>query len=209
MGDPEAAVQVAQVALRLQYQDLVRRSAPLPEFADVEFRCYPQNGEDGILLYLFSLLGATNRRSVEICAGAGIECNTANLIINHGWLGLLVDGDPAQIAAGRNFYSRCKTTLIAPPTLVDSWVTTDNVNALVTDHGFAGNIDLLSSSDARRATASLACSRSASTRSSCAPDSARTCSRNARRRNVSSEPNVCARGTRRGSRRCIVAVSSG
>ena len=77
MSSDSSRTQVGQLLLRMQYQDLVRRRAALPDFADVEFQCHSQNGEDGILLYLFSLLGTTNRRAVEICAGDGLECNTA------------------------------------------------------------------------------------------------------------------------------------
>src|SRR5262245_30893532 len=114
--------QIGQLLLRLRYQELVRLGAPLPPLPDVEFRCYSQNGEDGILLYIFSLIGATDRRVVEICAGDGIECNAANLIVNHGWQGLLVDGDPQQIARGQSFYASCRTTCISPPRLLHSWV---------------------------------------------------------------------------------------
>jgi hypothetical protein len=141
---PSADTQVAQVLLRLHYQDLARRGGPLPEFSDVEFRCYSQNGEDGILLYLFSLIGTTNRRVVEICAGDGIECNAANLIINHGWQGLLVDGDSDQVARGRAFYSTCRTTWVSPPAFVETWLTAENVDDIVARSGFAGPIDLLS-----------------------------------------------------------------
>jgi hypothetical protein len=136
--------QVGQVLLRLQYQDLVRRQVPLPDLADVEFRSHSQNGEDGILLYLFSILGTTNRRVVEICAGDGIECNAANLIINHGWRGLLFDGDADQVARGKSFYATNRNTWVAPPTFVDSWLTAANVSDLVAAHGFSGPIDLLS-----------------------------------------------------------------
>lgn len=138
------ACQMAQLSLRLQYQNLLRTASPLPDFADVEFRCYSQNAEDGILLYVFSLLGTTTRKSVEIGAGDGIECNTANLIINHGWRGLLIDGDPLQAARGRGFYARCPNTWLSPPKFVSSWITVENINKLVTDAGFAGEIDLLS-----------------------------------------------------------------
>src|SRR4051794_16336778 len=142
--DPSAEAQIGQVLLRLQYQDLARRGTHLPEFSDVEFRCYSQNSEDGILLYIFSLLGTTDRRVVEICAGDGIECNAANLLINHAWRGLLVDGDPELAARGRAFYSTCRTTWISPPTFIDAWVTAENVDALITSQGFAGRVDLLS-----------------------------------------------------------------
>jgi hypothetical protein len=143
-ASPSAEAQIAQVLLRLRYQDLARRGTDLPEFSDVEFRCYSQNSEDGILLYIFSLLGTTNRRVVEVCAGDGVECNAANLIINHGWQGLLIDGDADQVARGTAFYSTCRNTWVSPPTFVDAWVTAENVDALITSRGFAGPVDLLS-----------------------------------------------------------------
>lgn len=144
MSAPTATGQVQQLLLRLQYRELARLDAPLPDLLDTEFRCLSQNGEDGILLYLFSILGTTNRRVVEICAGDGIECNAANLLVNHGWQGLLFDGSEPNMALGRAFYAQCRTTWVSPPTLVSSWITIDNVNQLVGDHGFAGDIDLLS-----------------------------------------------------------------
>jgi hypothetical protein len=136
--------QIAQILLKLKFRELARHPDDQPQFSDVEFRCHSQNGEDGILLYLFSLLGTVNRRAVEICAGDGYECNAANLIINHGWRGLLVDGDPENVARGRQFYATCRDTCISPPTLIQAWVTAENVNPIVAEHGFAGPIDLLS-----------------------------------------------------------------
>ena len=141
---PSADAQITQVLLRLKYRDLARSGIGLPAFPDVEFRCYSQNGEDGILLYIFSLLGTTNRRVVEICAGDGIECNAANLIINHGWQGLLVDGDADQVARGLAYYSTCGTTWVGPPTFIHAWLTAENVDAVVASAGFGGPIDLLS-----------------------------------------------------------------
>ena len=138
------ATQIGQVQLRLHYQSLVRQGCDLPLFPDVEFKCFSQNGEDGILLYLFSLIGVVNRSVVEICAGDGTECNAANLIVNHGWQGLLFDGDSEQVARGKAFYAACRTTWVSPPTFVDAWITAENVNALVSAHGAAGQVDLLS-----------------------------------------------------------------
>jgi hypothetical protein len=141
---PDPGAQIGQILLRLRYQDLPRRGIDLPTLQDVEFRCYSQNGEDGILLYIFALLGTTNRKVVEICAGDGIECNAANLLINHGWSGLLLGGDAELVARGRTFYASCRNTWVAPPTFVNAWITTDTVNGLVGEHGFSGAIDLLS-----------------------------------------------------------------
>jgi hypothetical protein len=139
-----ATEQRMQVLLRQQYRDLAVRGGPLPDFADVEFRCNSQNGEDGILLYIFSLIGTTNRKALEICAGDGIECNTANLILNHGFRGLLFDGGTEAIERGRAFYATHPNTCIRPPHLAAVWITAETVNDQVAAHGFAGDIDLLS-----------------------------------------------------------------
>ena len=144
MSTPSADAQSSQIMLKLQYRDLARRPADLPSMNEVEFRCYSQNGEDGILLYLFSLLGTSNRRAVEICAGDGIECNAANLIINHGWRGLLVDGDAALVERGKSFYATCRNTFVSPPTMVNAWITRETVAGLVDQYGFGGPLDLLS-----------------------------------------------------------------
>src|SRR5207245_1991562 len=120
------------------------RGEPLPSFREAEFRAYSQFGEDGILLLLFAAAGAGGRRAVELCAGDGIECNAANLVVNHGWEALLVDGDPAHVARGAAFYRECDDTFLMPPRLVHSWVTAENVNGLIESHGFGGAIDLLS-----------------------------------------------------------------
>jgi hypothetical protein len=139
-----AASKVSQILLSLKYKELLHHQVALPSFRDVEFRAFSQNGEDGILLYLFSLLGTTNRRCVEICAGDGIQCNTANLIVNHGWTGLLFDGNEQRVAQGKEFYANGKDTFFKPPTFVQAWITAENVNSLVAANHFAGDIDLLS-----------------------------------------------------------------
>jgi hypothetical protein len=108
------------------------------------FRCFSQNDEDGVLLHIFSVLGTTNKKTVEICAGDGVECNSANLIIHHGWRGLLFDGDEQNIATGKQFYARCRDTFFYPPVLCHAWITAENVNDLVAGGGFAGDIDLFS-----------------------------------------------------------------
>jgi len=144
VNETTSASQGIQVLLALYYKELASRGLPLPQLYSTEFRCFSQNGEDGLLLYLFSLVGTTNRKAVEICAGDGVECNTANLVINHGWQGLMVDGDTQSIQRGKEFYVRCQDTFSSVPALVSAWITVDNVNTIIADHGFTGNIDLLS-----------------------------------------------------------------
>jgi hypothetical protein len=139
-----SASKLSQLLLIQNYQALAAAGKPLPSFAEVEFRAFSQNGEDGILLFLFALLGSGGRRSVEICGGEGRECNSANLIINHGWQGLLFDGNLENIRRGQAFYANHPDTFTFPPRLVHSWITRENINQLVQDNGFTGEIDLLS-----------------------------------------------------------------
>ena len=146
VGSPthELAGNQGQILLKLAYKQLAQNENTLPSFEEVEFRCHSQNGEDGILLYVFSLLGTTNRKCVEIAAGDGIQNNTANLIINHGWYGLLIHGNEELIGVARKYYASHPDTFALPPQIVHAWVTADNVNQLVAENGFGGEIDLLS-----------------------------------------------------------------
>ena len=132
-----------QLLLGMRYREMAV-DGELPAFRDVEFRNHSQNGEDGILWYIFSLIGATNRKSVEIGAGNGMECNTANLIINHHWLGLLLDGSETNVNAGREFFAHHPDTWSLPPSFQHHFIDAENINGLLQTYGFDGEIDLLS-----------------------------------------------------------------
>lgn len=63
-----------------------------------EKKIYSQNGEDGIIDYIFSKIGTTNKFSVEFGTGDGYECNTVYLMEKMGWKGLMMDyGSDKQI----------------------------------------------------------------------------------------------------------------
>lgn len=136
--------QVVQKLLFQHYKSLLHSGEQLPKFEETGFRVFSQNDEDGYLLYIFSLIGTTNRHVVEICAGDGIQCNAANLIVNHGWTGLLFDGSKENLEKGKKFYDKCPDTFCWPPKLVSAWITAENIDRLIIDNGFTGEIDLLS-----------------------------------------------------------------
>lgn len=56
-----------------------------------EKKVYSQNGEDGIINYIFSNIGTTNKFSVEFGVGDGFESNTAYLLEKKNWKGLMMD----------------------------------------------------------------------------------------------------------------------
>lgn len=130
--------------LKFTYKALSELGKALPSLSEVGFKCFSQTDEDGIVLYIFSIIGTTNKKSVEICAGNGIECNTANLIIHHKWTGLLVDDNQILVEQGREFYNKNPNTHVYPPRFANAWVTRDNVNDIIRQNGFEGEIDLLS-----------------------------------------------------------------
>jgi hypothetical protein len=114
------------------------------DFADVGFRVHSQNNEDGILHYIFSLIGTTNKKCIEICVGDGLECNTTNLVLNQGWNALMFDGDVGNVKVAKDFFRSMKNTKFWIPIIINTWITRDNINKLISENNFNGEIDLLS-----------------------------------------------------------------
>jgi hypothetical protein len=136
--------QLQQAQLIATWKTMLYQGNPLLKLDEVHFRVHSQNGEDGILLYLFSLIGTTNKKVLEVCAGDGQTCNSANLIINHGWEGFLFDGNEQKVKAGIDFFKSCRDTKSWPPKFNQAWITRDNINDLVASRNLSGEIDLLS-----------------------------------------------------------------
>ena len=124
-----------QAALRALYLD--RAGLPYPERLIAQrFRLASQNQEDGMTMALLAEAGIATRTFVEI--GSGLSGgNSAALAREWGWTGLMVDGrgQTRMEQVGRRFPG---------VTALNAWVTRDNVNELLTSHGFAGEIDLFS-----------------------------------------------------------------
>jgi hypothetical protein len=135
---------IEAVQQKILLQQLAARSGEKLDLPSLGFAAYSQTDEDGLLLAVFAALGMGQRLCVEICAGTGQESNSANLLLHHGWHGLLVDGDEKLVATGRRFFARHPNTFAFPPIYVHSWVTRENVNELVSGAGFTGEVDLLS-----------------------------------------------------------------
>jgi len=113
-------------------------------FRSRELKFYSQHGEDGLLLYIFSKIGTTNRCFVEFGIGGGIECNTANLSINHGWNGLLMDGGQNNVARAKYYYSSRPEIKPSQIKIVRCFITAENIDKVLLDNGIEGEIDLLS-----------------------------------------------------------------
>ena len=123
-----------QALLRARYVDPA--TLPYPERLTAQrFRLSSQNQEDGLTLALLHEAGLTTRRFVEI--GSGLSGgNSAFLAREWGWSGLMVDGHREHMQqVARRF---------PMATAVAAWVSRENVNQLIIDHGFSGEVDLFS-----------------------------------------------------------------
>jgi hypothetical protein len=136
--------QAIQRQLLFHYQFLKQQKLPLSDFRDTGFRVYSQNDEDGLLLFIVALIGLTNRLCVDMAFGSPYGANTTNLICNWGFHGLLIEGNRDNIQASEKFFATHKDTWIYPPRCVSAWVTTENVNEILIENGFEGEIDLFS-----------------------------------------------------------------
>ncbi len=138
-----AASQEVQILLKQTYM-ANKIKGIFPPLNSTGFRKYSQFEEDGLLLYIFSTIGEESRRVVEICCGSGNECMSANLIINHGWNGLMFDGDKSLVEAARKFFIGQKNCFLRQPDIQQAWITRENINDLINNAGYSGEIDLLS-----------------------------------------------------------------
>ena len=102
-----------------------------------EFKIFSQTGEDGIINYIFSKIGIKDKTFVEFGIQDGKECNTANLSLNFGWSGLLIEGDKNFAEKAKEYYSG------KPVKVVNAFITKDNINKIFLDNSIRGEIDLL------------------------------------------------------------------
>ena len=141
--ESSAGTQEIQALLKMKYKTY-KVAGIKPAFHDVGFRRYSQFEEDGILLLIFSMIGEKSRKVVEICCGNGQQSMAANLIVNHGWEGLLFEGDQALVEAAISFYKRQPDCLLNQPIIRQAWITAESINSLISGEGYSGEVDLLS-----------------------------------------------------------------
>lgn len=135
---------VMQKQLQIQWFGEIRHPSSVLKFSDCGFRAFSQNEEDGLLLFIFSNIGTVSKSVLEVGCGAGVESNSANLIINHHWNGTIVDLKNTNTRRAESFYSKVKETKIWPPRIINQKVTAENINGIVKGAMVNGELDLLS-----------------------------------------------------------------
>ena len=137
------SVQIGQRQLFHYYQQLSKNNE-LPSISDTGYRVFSQFEEDGKLLFIFSVIGMENKVFVEIGSDDGVNSNSANLYFNFGWRGLFIDGNPKSINRGKKFFNKYPHPWFYKPKFTCAKVTRENINALIEESGYTGEIGLLS-----------------------------------------------------------------
>jgi len=109
------------------------------DLSKCERRVFSQNGEDGVIEKVFEVIQPTSRFAIEFGAGDGVKMsNMRNLILNHGWRSLMIEGDHALAAS-------CQQTYRGTPgvTCLEHWVYPGNVEFLFEENGVPQDLDLL------------------------------------------------------------------
>lgn len=104
-------------------------------------KIFSQNEEDGLIIEIFNRIGTTNRTFVEFGCGDGMENNTYALLFQD-WNGLWIDGSPKNV---KKIRAGLPATIASGRLkVVESFITTDNINQLISDNIPDKEIDLLS-----------------------------------------------------------------
>lgn len=120
----------------------IRSMKSIQSLQDVEFKVLSQWGEDGIIDWLIerAAIPPHLHTFVEFGVERYSEANTRFLMENRNWRGLIMDGDPAltETLRGDHRYYRYDLTTRS------AFITRENINDLLTEAGFTGEIGLLS-----------------------------------------------------------------
>jgi hypothetical protein len=136
-------VKINQRQLYHFYRQIISQGSRVP-LSDTGFRVFSQFEEDGLLLYVFAALGMDHKCFIDIGSGDGINSNCANFAVNFGWRGLFIDGNKDNIERGKAYYTSNRDTSLYPPIFAQAIVQRENINEIIRENGFIGEVDLVS-----------------------------------------------------------------
>jgi hypothetical protein len=119
---------------------LAAQSRSAPNIDAAAFKVFSQFGEDGMIQYLISKVPIPERTFIEFGVEDYTEANTRFLLVNDDWRGLVMDSSESNIAAIRNSEIYWQHDLTAKP----AFVTRENINSLIAEASFSGDVGLLS-----------------------------------------------------------------
>ncbi|OBB63391.1 NADH dehydrogenase [Mycobacterium sp. 852014-50255_SCH5639931] len=117
----------------------VRELKSIESLSDVEFSIFSQFGDDGIIQWLIHRLSGVTDTFVEFGVGNYQEANTRFLLMNNNWRGLVMDGSSQHV----DFIRRDQLSWRHDLQSECAFVTAENIDQLLLDHGFEGDIGIL------------------------------------------------------------------
>jgi hypothetical protein len=129
---------VIQEIDRLRQSERYHDPKHLIPFGD---KVYSQSDEDGIIREIFNRIGTPTKIFVEFGIGNGLENNTLALLFED-WRGLWIDASSKSIQKIRQEFSSIIQTKQLQ--VVQSFITKENINTLISSHIQETEIDLLS-----------------------------------------------------------------
>lgn len=134
---------LAETSIMLTAQlhiDRLKQLDDIDSFGEVEFKAFSQWGEDGIIQYLINRVAIKDASFVEFGVENYLEANTRFLLINNNWKGLVLDGSQSHIDYIRKDRIYWRHDLTAEC----RFITRENINEILDECGFRGDIGLLS-----------------------------------------------------------------
>ena len=112
----------------------------LNSLEEAEFQVYSQFGEDGIIQWLIHNVEIKNKTFIEFGVEDYSESNTRFLLMNNNWTGFVMDGSEENIKRLKKWKYFWKYDLSAKA----AFITKENINSLITEAGYSGDIGILS-----------------------------------------------------------------
>ncbi len=107
---------------------------------DYGFQVFSQWNEDGLIQYLINHVEIENKTFIEFGVEDYSECNTKFLLMHDNWTGLCMDGSSKAMEKLRNNSLYWKYTIESKA----AFITKENINQLISESGFTGDVGLLS-----------------------------------------------------------------
>ncbi|TGK78429.1 hypothetical protein EHQ24_17930 [Leptospira noumeaensis] len=109
-------------------------------FSNSGFKVFSQWDEDGLIDHIINRIPEIPKSFIEFGVENYSESNTRYLMMSRHWEGMVIDGSKSNIEYIRQQNYFWQNSLRA----VNAFITKDNINSLIKDQGFSGNIGILS-----------------------------------------------------------------
>ncbi|MFY8189578.1 MAG: hypothetical protein ACOVK9_01330 [Bacteroidia bacterium] len=123
----------------LSQNNLINQSEIYKNLQKAEFSVFSQWGDDGIIDFLAQYLEFEHSTFLEFGVENYAEANTRFLLMNRNWTGFVIDGSEKNISTIKNSELYWKHELTA----TCNFITKENINDIIKEHGFEQKIDLL------------------------------------------------------------------